>query len=196
MTLPPSRVLACVGALAVVILLLREFSRPSVAGDGIRHYAPLASLIFDHDLDQSNEFMHADPSIRRRWLTSPEGALINPYPVGTAVLWAPVIGIAWLLDPKKSTYGDPDRWRFSSPAFSRRYLVALAIGTGLQTLGGMALLYRLLRLSVDFWDAGLAVAAVTLGTPLVYYALAMPSYSHAASFFACAALLTSAFSTR
>ena len=161
-------------------------------GDGIGYYAPLASAIFDHDLDLHNEYAHASSSVRSHWLTSPDGQLVDPYPIGVAFLWAPVIAGATLTDPARAHYGQPGRWRNSSPGFDKRYMNALAIGTVLQAIAAAFLLYRCCRQHFGARAAVLGVAAATMGTPFLYYTFAMPSYAHVASFLACAGLLAAA----
>lgn len=185
-------VLVCAG----LVWLVRDLAEPTVQGDGVGLYAPLASLLLDHDLDFRNEFAHSGGSVRRRWLTTIDGRVVNPYPIGAAILWTPPIVIAWLLDPKRESYGDPTRWVGISPAYSRRYFIALAIGTGIEAMLGLWLVYRLVRRRVRRGHALLAVAAIALGTPLLFYAVAMPSYAHAASFLVCAAFLSVALSPR
>jgi len=180
-------------ALAIV-LIGRDLWRPAVLGDGIGYYAPLASAIFDHDLNLQNEYAHASPSVRSHWLTLPDGRLVDPYPIGVAFFWAPVIASATLTDPARANYGQPGRWRNSSPGFDKRYFNALAIGTLLQALAGAAILYRCLRPHFGRPAAALGVAGATVGTPFLYYTFGMPSYAHVASFLACAALLAAALS--
>jgi hypothetical protein len=184
------RILVVAIAVATLVWLVADLSQPSVMGDGVGLYAPLASLLFDHDLDFRNEFEHSGGSILRAWLTMPDGRLVNPYPIGAAILWAPPVAATWLFDSKRATYGAPDRWRNSSAGFQRRYVLAVAAGTALEAVAAALLLFWLVRRFVqDPWVAALGVGAATLGTPLLYYALAMPSYAHTASFLGCTGLL-------
>ncbi len=191
MTLSVRKLLLGLAVGAGLVALVVNLSRPSVAGDGIGYYAPLASVVLDHNLDLRNEFAYSSKSIRQRWLTLPDGRLVDPYPVGAAILWAPVVVVAWIFDPHRDTYGLPDHWQNSSPGFSRRYVNAVAIGTAMEALGAAVLLFWCFRrrAGLGAGAAALGVAAATLGTPLVYYALTMPSYAHVASFLACSALL-------
>lgn len=184
------------GALAILAGLgwvAADLYHPRIAGDGVGLYAPLSSLFLDHDLNFSNEFAHSDGSIRRRWLTDPTGKFVSPYPVGAAILWFPPVAVAWILDPRKSSYGKPDSWQNSSPGFQKRYVLAVAIGTLLQTLAAGTLLLQMLKKhGVRLGNALLGVAAAILGTAILYYTLSMPSYAHSASFLASTALLFAA----
>src|SRR5262245_51607768 len=136
----PWMLLVVVPVVAGLGWLARDLWHPSIAGDGVGLYAPLTSLFLDRDLDFSNEFAHSDGSIRRRWLTDRTDAFVSPYPVGAAILWFPPVAAAWLFDPRKSSYGQPDRWQNTSPGFQERYILAIAIGTVLETLVGGSLL--------------------------------------------------------
>jgi hypothetical protein len=180
----------------VVALVVREFSRPGIRGDGIGYYAPVASILLDHDLDLRNEFAHSGASIRRKWLTLPDGRLVNPYPIGAAVLWSPAVWIARTTDPAKTSYLAPGRWQNASPGFSIRYVATIAIATALEALLGAWLLYRACRRYTGHVATGLAVSTSIIGTPVVYYALAEPSYAHTASFMVSAAFLAAACDMR
>jgi hypothetical protein len=136
---------AAAAAVVCTAALVRSLSRPGVRGDGIGYYAPVASSLIDHDLELGNEYQHADASVRRRWLTLPDGRLVDPYPVGAGILWMPVLGATWLTDPRRDQYGNPDRWRFSSPGFAPRYLQAIAWATGLEAIVAAFVLYRRAR---------------------------------------------------
>ena len=92
-------------AVATLVWLVADLWQPSVQGDGVGLYAPLASLLFDHDLDFHNEFEHSGGSILSAWLTMPDGRLVNPYPIGAAILWSPPVAVTWLFDSKRASYG-------------------------------------------------------------------------------------------
>ena len=172
--------------LAVCVGSVRTFSRPSVRIDGMGYYAPLASVVFDHDLDLRNEFLYTSPWMRKRYFPALDGRARDPYPVGAAFLWAPVFYLSYLLDPERSSHSSYVR---ASPGFNPRYVRTIALATGLEVLlAGMLLYLGMRRRSGD--AAALAgTMGAALGTPVVFYALAEPSYAHAASFLCGSALL-------
>jgi len=172
---------------AGLLALHAAYSRPSIRMDGYGYYAPLASAVFDHDLRLDNEIAHAGNFLRNAWFTLPDGRLVDPYPVGAAVLWSPVLVVARALDPDRVRHGKP--WQNASPGFAPRYVTAIAIATGLQALLAAWILIAALVRRTAPGAGALAAVACMLGTPLVYYALAEPSYAHTSSFLASASLL-------
>ena len=48
---------------AVAFVALRPLSRPSIRMDGHGYYSTLASILFDHDLDFTNEMAHTDAAM-------------------------------------------------------------------------------------------------------------------------------------
>ncbi len=157
--------------------------------DGVGYYAPLASVLFDRDLNLANEIAHAGNFMRNAWFRLPDGRLVDPYPVGAAILWSPAVAVVLAFDPQRHEYGLPDRWRGASPGFERRYVRAVALATALEALAGAALLAWSLRSRLRRSSVLAGVVGGTLGTPLVYYACAEPSYAHTASFLAASAFL-------
>lgn len=189
----------CLGMLVVLGVavcagLVRTFSRPSIRVDGVGYYAPLASVLFDNDLDLRNEIAHAERWMRKDVFSGPDG-VVDPFPVGAAILWAPALIVAKAID--RATHGDTaGGWRFASRGFEPRYVSALALASGLEALLGGVLLYWLARFRTSVLPAMAGTVGAMLGTPVVYYALADPSYAHSASFLACSALLAATLSEK
>ncbi|MFQ5601127.1 MAG: hypothetical protein ACE5G2_11315 [Candidatus Krumholzibacteriia bacterium] len=180
---------------AFCVLLVRTYSRTIVRLDGMGYYAPLASIVFDGDLDLHNEFVHASPFMRNTYFMRPDGRAVDPYAIGAAVLWAPVFLVARALDPAEQANRQAPS-RAGSPGFRPHYIRALAVATGLEALLGCILLYLALAGATGRLGAASGVAGAALGTPLIYYALADPSYAHAASFLVCSALLAAVLADR
>ena len=180
-----------VASLSVAGIALRDLAEPSIRGDGVGYYAPLASWLVDRDLDLHNETAH----LNRRYLTAafmtPEGKLGNPFPVGPAHLWAPLVYVVSLLPPNARLDAPiPERARTAHPAFAPRYARALLWTNQVLAVGAGAVLCAALAASVGVWISVLAMLACVLGTPVFYYVLQEPSYGHAASFFAVSVWLT------
>jgi hypothetical protein len=132
-------------AVVCTVALVRSLSRPGVRGDGIGYYAPVA---FDSHRSRSRSGERVSTCQRfgaSNLADGPDGRLLAPYPVGAGILWMPVLRAAWITDPRRSQYGHPDRWRFSSPGFAPRYLNAVAWATGLEALVAAFLLYGCAR---------------------------------------------------
>lgn len=182
-------VAAPVALAAGVAFLGTGLSRPSIRMDGHGYYAPLASAVFDGDLDLADEFAHADRHMRQTYFVLADGRTANPFAVGAAILWAPAVLAAQWTDPSAVGHRDPARWRYASPAYLPRYVRAIAIATGLEALLAAGILWVALRRRTGPVAATWGTAAAVLGTPLVYYALAEPSYAHTASFLAATCLL-------
>lgn len=167
-----------------VAVLVQVFWRPSIRMDGFGYYAPVASVVFDGDLDLANEFAHADRHMRQTYFTQSDGRPANPFAVGTAVLWAPCVWLARQGDPARASHRDPERWKNASPAFQPRYVRAVAGATGVLALLAVGFLWLVLQQRTSPRAATFGAISAALGTPFVYYALAEPSYAHAASFLA------------
>ncbi len=171
-------------AMTVAAFGLRSFLRPSITGDGVGYYAPLASLLVDGDLDLRNEVAHLSRAYLRAAFMTPEGALGNPFPVGPAHLWAPAVLMVRALPPGRVDAPLELTPTTRHPAFAPRYARALAWTNLLLVAWAGAVLCAVLAGSLGATVAVVAVCAGILGTPTFFYAMQDPSYGHTASFFA------------
>src|SRR5262249_25923197 len=129
------------GAALVWLALLRPLVRPCIRFDGHGYYSILATALFDHDFDLANEMAHTDNHNRRRWYTSPkDGRFVDPFPVGAAILWSPVVATSYALDRRRPHYHDPGAWPGRSPAFEPRYVKTIAIATALEAVAALAVI--------------------------------------------------------
>ncbi|HLQ62757.1 MAG TPA: hypothetical protein VK131_12930, partial [Candidatus Acidoferrales bacterium] len=170
------RLLVWAGLTALLALTFRAV----VEGDGVGYYSYLHTLLYDHDLDFSDEYraaLDAGVPVWADWITwrSATGLLVNFYPVGTALLSAPAYLGALAFHPDgKPLFGPP---------FTTAY-VAASLLWGLLAL---AVSHRLAVGAVGSrWPALVGVAAAGLATPLTFYLTLEPSYSHTFSAFAAA----------
>ena len=188
------RVIVVLGiALLVFHLCAAElFRKPDgrvVFGDAAHHYVQLRSIVFDYDFDFKNDYLGLYKITRVEdsppWLTTdltPTGRVRNYMPVGPALLWAPLFALMagglWLL----SLVGA------RPPPDGFEHVLQLAPGiTGVVAATVAAwCAWRLARRTTDDWTAGRGVIGIWLGSSALYYSLVAPSYSHAASMFACA----------
>ena len=151
--------------------------KPLVGADGGGYFSYLHSIVFDRDLDMTDEYAAAaaehvkvSGDVKSRTVT---GLPPNQYPIGPAILSLPAYLVAAVVRPS----GQP---QFAPPFTTAYTLASLFYG-----LLALALTFRLLRKLAFGLDASLAaVVGVVVGSPLLYYLLYSPSYSHTFSAFA------------
>ena len=170
--------------LAVIALLLLALTfRPVIEGDGVGYYAYLHAVLVSHSLDFANEYSAAIASHTPLYLPlvtarTSTGDLADFFPVGPAILSAPAYLVALAL----RTSGEP---QYGSPFVEVFSLASLFYG-----LIALAICYRLAASIVVSRRAALiGVLGATFATPLVYYTLTDPSYSHTFSVFCVSAFL-------
>jgi hypothetical protein len=164
-----SRLCALVLA-AVCLLALAGAFRPVVEGDGVGYFGYLHAVLVRHTLDLAPEYAAAraagadtdPPGLEARTAT---GLPADYFPVGPALLAAP----AYLVALAAGGAGQP--------SWSPLLVAAFTLTSLLCGLLALLLCWRLTG-SIP------AVVGVALGTPLTYYLLYEPSYSHAFSAFA------------
>ncbi|MFW6050842.1 MAG: hypothetical protein ACODAU_06690 [Myxococcota bacterium] len=148
---------------------------PAVQGDGWYTWLWARSLAFDADLDLTNDYaLCGDPWGLTRW---GEGELPpNQWPIGPALLWTPVAWVGRLLFPGHAgcTGAIPN--------------MAMA-GTVFAALAALWLGFRMARRHVEVGPSLLATLGVGLASPLAYYTIYVPSYSHAPAAFGAALFL-------
>lgn len=156
-------------ALAMALLF-----RPAIHGiDTVGYYSWLRSVAIQGSLDVSDEFAALGYGGERELM--PTGYQRNEYPVGSAVLWAPFFGLGHLVALAGGLLGAT--WR--PDGYSPPYIVATALGSSLYALGGLWLLFRLLRRMVSIGSALWACLTAFVASPLLFYATAHPLMSHA-----------------
>jgi len=170
------------GALALGIVFLIAFPvlfKPWIHGaDTIGYYAWLRSLIIDGNLQTADEFEHYDMG----WLNSytDTGLRDNPGAVGSALLWTP-----WFLTAHGSTLlGRALGLPWVADGYGQQYISAVSLGSAVYALAAILITHRLAR---DFFPSPitvLAVAAVWLSSPLVFYMYSHPLMTHANDAFA------------
>lgn len=182
------------GILTLSIIFLIAFPvlfKPWVHGaDTIGYYSWLRSLVIDGDLQTADEFEYYGMG----WLNTyaDTGLRDNPGAVGSAVLWTPwflivhgftllgrAVGMPWIADG----YGQP-------------YILAVSLGSTVYAFIALLLTYRLARDFFALPTAALAVAAVWLSSPLIFYMYSHPLMTHANDTFAYALFLFTWHRTR
>lgn len=179
-------------AALLLFLLPLPLSQSGIRGnDGVQNYAYLRSLLFDGDLDFSNEYNHyfqREP----RWFNGEPlprdpvtGRPINLYGVGSSLLWSPWVMGAHAIGRAAAAAGVEIRL----DGYSRLYGSAVALGSWFYAGLGLVLLLRLLERHFGTAAAFWATFITWMGTPLLFYMGFHGSMSHANSFFLLSLLL-------
>lgn len=158
-------------------------ARPEAHGDGLYYYAYLRSIAFDRDVDFTNDYhllgdqFHAGYNAKTK---RPE----NVFTVGPALFWLPLVPAAqagqrlseWLGAPHENLDG-------TELTFQRVVLYGSTLAGLLATALGLLLALRITEPGL----AALASIGMCLGSPLIWFMLRQPSFSHATD--ACAVAL-------
>lgn len=181
--------------LLLLLLLSAAFFlvlRPSIRGnDGVQNYAYLHSLVFDGDLDFTNEYLHYF-SRHAEWFDGKDlprdpvtGRPMNLYGVGNSLLWSPWVLTAHGLGIVANSFGA----NLHLDGYSPLYEWAVGAASCFYASAGLFLLFGLLRTRFGDDRAFWAILTVWLASPLFFYMYLHPSMSHANSFFLAALML-------
>ena len=158
----------------------------TIGSDGFGYYAYARSVIFDHDLDLTNEMQLFDQQfgleITESWRTN-TGKVGNPFAIGASILWLPFVALAYFVQ-EVFNLKDP----YPLPGYNLPFQVAIAVGTWVYVLAGLGLLFSALRRLVALYPAWLATLAIVGIAALPYYLIYEPSMAHGLSFFTTALL--------
>lgn len=162
-------VLSLTLGLAQTLLQVRRGGVDIIDSDGVGYFAHLPSILLDADIDYSDDFARFGRESRNHW------------PIGTAIVWSPF----YLAGHAVSRIGGFAHSEDGS-GFPEQF--ACVIASVLAGCAAVALSYKTCRLYFDHRESLLAVLGLLGGSNLLYYLLAEPYMSHAAS-----AFLTSLF---
>lgn len=175
-------------------LLAAVLLNPTIHGhDGMGHYAPLRSLLFDGDWDYANEYALFDEATAGAYrfgdipIEAETGRPGGRYGVGCALLWAPFALAARMLAPSGGAFDS---------GLEPRYAWAIGLASAFYAGLGLCLLLAFCRRHWGAEAGWIAVAAALCLSPLAFYAFFHTAMSHACSFFAAMALLFLWDSTR
>jgi hypothetical protein len=178
-----------VGLLILFVLMAPLVTRRIYASDEIKYYAYTHSLFFDGDLDFSNDYLHwyqVDPVKFEAIYTDlyrtrePTGLPTNEAPIGTGLLWLPSYALAHVLTLGANSIGadvPADGWSWP-------YITAVCLTSYLLGCLGLLLCFAVARSYFGGRLSAVAVAAIWLSTPLIFYTVIAPPWSHATSLFA------------
>jgi hypothetical protein len=161
---------------AFLVPTLVDHTRRIVPGDPVHYYSYLRSLLFDGDLDLSNDY----PLLG--WHLNAAGIL----PVGAPLAWSPLVLVVHVARQAARLFGlgPPDG---TEPL----YQATACLASVLCGVAGLFLLVHTLRRwftpAVAFW----ATVCVWVGSPLRFYMAVVPPVAHAAEFLAAVLVLRS-----
>jgi hypothetical protein len=173
--------------LALFVVLAPLVTQRIYASDEIEYFAFTHSLFFDQDLDFSNEYLHFYQSdtvkfqqiytnlyLKREPVTN---LPINVAPIGTGLLWLPSYALAHLLTVATGGFGG----KVAADGYSQPYIAAVCLTSYLFGCLGLLLCFSLARRLFGDGVSALAVATMWLATPLIFYTVVAPPWSHATS---------------
>jgi hypothetical protein len=181
--------------LGLLFLLTLPLSNPWVRGDGVGYYAFARSVLIDHRLDFTKDWLAANASYRMgrtdalgnilpNQYTS-TGHLDNHFSVGPAILWFPFLLVTHAGVIVYDRFGG----QIPADGFSRPYRVAMAFGTAVYGFLALTISFALARKYVSERWAFLATLGIWFASSLPVYMYFNPSWSHAQSAFTVALFL-------
>ena len=178
----------------VALLVLFGLVAPLVtqriyASDEIQYFAYTHSLFFDRDFDFGNEYMHfyesnprkfeaiyTDLYLKKEDLT---GLPINVAPIGTGLFWLPAYAVTHLFVTVANSLGA----NVPADGYSQPYITAICLTSYLLGCAGLLLCYLMSRRLFGKRVSAVGVAVTWLATPLIFYTVVAPPWSHATSLF-------------
>src|SRR5207237_8970896 len=117
------------------------------------------------------------------------GLPINVAPIGTGLMWMPSDSLAHLFTSVASAVG----MNVKADGYSQPYITAICLTSYIFGCLVLLLCYSLLKHFFAHWIAALTVVAIWLATPLIFYTVVAPPWSHASSFLALTLLTRSCY---
>lgn len=183
-------------ALIVLFVVVAPFVTQRIyASDEIEYFSYTHSLFFDHDLDFSNEYLafynsdqtkfkaiYTDLYQKKEPLT---GLPINVAPIGTGLFWLPSFALAHLYVTAADSLGA----HIAANGYSTPYITAVCLTSYLFGCTGLLLCYAIAGRLFGKRLSAVAVATLWLSTPLIFYTVIAPPWSHATSLLTCTLFL-------
>jgi hypothetical protein len=181
--------------LVALFVLTLPLSNPWVRGDGVGYYAFARSMLIEHRLDFTKDWLVANTSFRMgrvdangqltREQYTVTGHIDNHFSVGPAILWSPFLIAAHAGVILYDQLGG----QIPADGFSKPYRVAMALGTALYGFLAVLISFGLARRYISEHWAFLATLGIWFGSSLPVYMYFNPSWSHAHSAFVVALFL-------
>jgi len=180
-------------ALLVAVGYLLFFDTTFLVPDSSGTYAWARSILFDGDVDFSDEFarlgsISGDDRVRfsRPGETGLPG---NPFGMGSGILWMPFVALAEAGLRLTGSAAQPS-------GYAAAHLLAASTGTVIYGLAALLLAFGVAR---RYWPESAALAATIacgLGTPFFAYLFHFPTYAHVNAAFGAALALAASIRAR
>jgi hypothetical protein len=182
-------------ALVLLFILTLPLCNPWVRGDGVGYYAFARSILIEHRLDFTKDWLEANETFRMGRTDAAGNILANQYTatghlnnhfsIGPAILWAPFLIAAHLGVLSWNVLGG----HVLADGYSAPYRWAMALGTATYAFLGLLFAFSLARTYVGERGAFLGTLGVWFASSLPVYMYFNPSWAHALSAFAVAVFL-------
>ncbi|MEN8252479.1 MAG: hypothetical protein ABFQ53_02790, partial [Patescibacteria group bacterium] len=165
----------------ILFLIINIPSPIKVQGDGVFYYGWATSVIFDYDIDLTNqlesvaEYDFYSKKFIEEKITTVTGYVPNPYAFGTAILWSPFVILAKIIENIWQT------GNFETDGYSAIYMFSINFASFLFGVLAFFVVYKTLLFYFDRKISFLSVFVMWLSTPWIYYQFFEPSMSHSAS---------------
>jgi hypothetical protein len=172
----------CVTTLAIFGVYFYLAGGIGIYSDGIGYYAPLRSIVFDGNLDVSNEYQYFAVTTSKfsgevRWpFPIPQ---YSKYTIGMAVVLSPFFFIGHIVAIFLQKWGVS----VAANGFSWPYEFFYSTGSVILGICGMYLSFRAAKAMFGAFSAVVATGGVWFASSLFYYLAIVPSMSHAVSQF-------------
>jgi hypothetical protein len=180
---------ALLGLLLLFVAIAPLVTHRIYASDEIQYFAYTHSLFFDGDFDFGNQYLYFYESDRVKFkaiyddLYNKREPLtnlpLNVAPIGTGLFWMPSFALAHSFTLAANSLGANIR----ADGYSQPYIVAICLTSYLLGCAGLLLCSSLARRYFGRRVSAVAVGALWLSTPLIFYTVVAPPWSHATSLF-------------
>lgn len=171
------------GILVILPLVVASSHWAMIGCDGFHYYAPLRSLMIDHDLNFTNEFRDFNPYhhyVGDYTKKTATGLVACKYPIGTAILWTPFFILAHAIALLLHMIGSP----VVADGYSRPYQMVISLGTALYGLIGLFLIYKILCRHYSKAISTASVFLIATATNVYYHLILAPAmWCHICSMF-------------
>jgi len=164
----PTRSTRIAGVCFLLLVFAFHWGYERAASDGREYFVQARSLVFDFDLDFTNET--AEFAAR---------GTARIYPFGAALMWAPFMIAAHVWLKLLNLFGAA----YPTDGYTFPYQMAIGFGSLVYGFAGLVLIWRMVREYFGDLIAAIATMATTAGSFFLWYLTVENSMVHAASMF-------------